>query len=128
MSFVSQDKFQLVGICVYENPVVKGHLARPALIEGVKTADGAFWPDVKPQVANELSGKWESIRQASKGGSKTKLKIDPGGRNETLLVALDVFKPMIGKYRFGKLILRTGETAVFQLDLLSPPKREGESK
>jgi len=44
--------------------------------------------------------------------------------SKVLTVDLDAFVPMIGKFKYGRLLLKTGESAIFNLDYLRPPKFE----
>ncbi|MEY2489600.1 MAG: hypothetical protein QOC70_1542, partial [Verrucomicrobiota bacterium] len=47
---------------------------------------------------------------------------------ERFYVNLDIFRPMIGKMRCGRVVLKTGDSAIFGLDDLLPPKTEDELK
>jgi hypothetical protein len=110
---VKQEGLHLTGECTYfqvekQNPPV-------AVIEGTDTGDGGFWPDVTSQVKDERTGKWETIAKPFDHGHRKTIAIKPGEFNQKLLVALDIFYPLIGKYKLGRLVLKTGETAVFEL-------------
>lgn len=128
LTFVRQESSRLLGICVYENYSISGVSARVAIIDGVKTADGVFWPDLKLEVSNELGGMWTDIGKSSTHGQRVALRIKPKDINMGLTANLDRFQSFIGKYRFGRLTLKTGEAAVFELSLLSPPTRAAEPK
>ena len=48
--------------------------------------------------------------------------------SKNLMVDLDAFRPMIGKFKYGRIALKTGEAVVFKLEKLLPPKEEGTAK
>lgn len=120
LMFAKQEKLHLIGGCNYENYVVSNQAPRRVTIEGAKIADAIFWPDVALQVSND-GGEWQTIGQAVNDGQPDTIMIEPKGVAYSLLVNLDAFKPMIGKYKFGRLLLKTGEAADFRLDALLPP-------
>jgi hypothetical protein len=128
LTFVRQEPSHLLGICAYENYSVRGSSPRVAIIEGIKTADGVFWPDLKLEVSNELSGIWTEVGKSATNGQRVAIRVKPKNINMGLTANLDRFQPLIGKYKFGKLTLKTGEAAVFELSLLSPPTRAAERK
>jgi hypothetical protein len=98
-----------------------------ATIEGIRTADGQFWPHVKSQVASKLAGNWKTIAGLPRRGDAVTITIKPGENNMNLMVGLDTFQPLVGRYKFGRVILRSGETATFELkDLSSSGKDEPE--
>jgi hypothetical protein len=117
LRFFKQEGLHITGRCTYYQ--VDNQTPAVATIEGTKTEDGTFWPDVTSQVLNEETGKWETISKPFNHGHRGSVTIKPGEANHELLVSLDVFLPLVGKYKTGKLILNTGETAEFDLyDLL----------
>jgi hypothetical protein len=123
---VRQEGLHLTGECTYfqvenQNPPV-------AVIEGTDTGESGFWPDVTSQVKNERTGKWETIAKPFNHGHRRKITIKPGEFNQELLVALDVFYPFVGKYKLGRLVLKTGEITMFELNKLLEEESEAPNK
>jgi hypothetical protein len=118
------DDHDLHGLCTYYN--IK---SVPFTIDGIETPDGDFYPNVSFQVADQQEkGGWRTISVAiSRAGKPTILTIKPKSASKALKVDLDVYRPFIGKRQLGKLLLRTGESTVFQIDDLQPPEKKTES-
>jgi hypothetical protein len=119
---VRQEKARLIGECIYASYVDKKQSPVSVTIGGRKDADGVFWPDVISQVKNEATGTWETLSEPLSHGRPASITVGPGEFHQDLMVSLDVFKPMIGKYKFGRVVLKTGEAAVFELKDLLPPE------
>lgn len=111
-----QHGLHTTGICIYHLPE-----DRPSnIIEGTKTDNGEFWPDVTCQVKNEETGRWETVSSPLDYGHRSKIEVSPGDIKPDLRVSLDVFLPLVGKYKKGRILLRSGEAADFDLfELLS---------
>jgi len=92
------------------------------LLKGARDIEGTFWPHVVAQVANDLQSSWQIIGNPTIPTAVAVLKVVPESKSETLYVNLDIFRPMIGKMKLGKVVLETGESAIFALDDLLPPK------
>lgn len=118
---LDQGEKHLVGTFAYENYAGAIGTARNAVIEGVEKADGTFWPYVKFEVRKKAAEKWEPLGESSKQGHAATIRISPNTVNYRLTVNLDAFKPFIGKYELGRIILKTGESSEFQLKYLLPP-------
>jgi hypothetical protein len=116
---VTQDRFHLTGGCVYDNAITGGRGSPTVTIEGTES-EGTFWPDVICQVTNDAEGKWETIATISHGHSQA-IAVAPGEAKFNLTVGLDIFQPLIDKYRLGRVVLKTGEAATFELKDLLPP-------
>jgi hypothetical protein len=114
----------LRAVCEYLD--MKG--TAPTLIEGTQTPDGAFWPLVIGQVANEHTGEWKTIGQLPSAGRPATLSVQPRDINVRLLADLEVFRPMIGRYRYGRIVLRNGKAAPFELKNLLPPEEGARSE
>jgi hypothetical protein len=78
--------------------------------------DGDFWPQVGFQVTNS-GEEWKTIGKSRPNGVATVLQI-PMGSAERMRVLLTDFKPVIGKYKFGRIVFSSGHSAVFSLSLL----------
>lgn len=97
--------------------------ARPATdSEWVSFQDGNFWPSVTAEVANDDRGRWKGIGRSSNPDKPYQPK-GPPGVVTLLRVDLTLFRPLIGTYRYGRVTLETGESAVFELVNLLPPGR-----
>lgn len=120
---VSGEENHVYGLCVFVN-------TRPALaaIHGTETPDGEFYPTVLLQVAKREHGKWQTVDSPSTPGKISTLTVEAKRPSKSLRVNLDVFLSMIGKFKYGKIALKTGESAVFKLEKLLPPKEDGEPK
>jgi hypothetical protein len=89
-----------------------------AAIEGTRTLDGDFWPKVKLQVGNSEE-QWTTIGESKHHGALEKLEVSPD-RGETIRVLLNDYKPLIGKYKYGRIMFSNGDFGVFFLELLNP--------
>lgn len=121
---VTQEGLHLTGECAYAAFASQTANASPVTIEGTKTAQGIFWPDVISQVKNDRTGKWETVSEPLNRGHRSTITVKPSEFAMELKVSLDVFQPLIGKYKLGRLVLRTGEAAVFELQDLLPPGQD----
>ncbi|HYJ05474.1 MAG TPA: hypothetical protein VEX43_10090 [Chthoniobacterales bacterium] len=93
-------------------------------IKGSRKSDGTFWPQVEAQVANEIDSQWRTIGNPPTPGEITSLIIASKPAKEEFYVDLDIFRPMIGKVKYGKVILETGDSAIFEINDLLPPKTD----
>jgi hypothetical protein len=115
-----QEGSDLVGICSYYNYAVADQIPRNAVIDGVRAGDGRFWPRVESQVANDLKGGWLTIAGHLIIGSPERILVEPEQTYSTFCVDLNSFKKLIGKYKFGRIVLKTGEATIFELKDLLP--------
>jgi hypothetical protein len=95
----------------------------PVVLEGTELADGEFWLNATAQVADDVHSEWKTIGQSSYPGKLVSLAIAPKTVNKSILVDLDLFRPMIGKIKHGRVLLKTGEAAQFELEDLLPPNK-----
>ncbi len=107
------------GLCTFYN-----YERVPFVIKGMKKADGEFYPYVTMQVANEAARGWKTIGRFLNGTRTVTITVEPKGVSKTLMVDLDAFRPLIGRFRYGRIVLKTGESSEFELKNLSPPKNE----
>jgi hypothetical protein len=98
----------------------------PTLIEidGSEASNGEFYPDVIFHVGNATDGEWNSIGQSYEHGKRLRMAVEPQKASKALMVELDVFRPMIGKFKYGRIVLKNGESALFELENLLPPKQK----
>lgn len=124
---VDQGEFCLVGTWLYFNCAADGRIASSVVIEGAE-ADGSFWPDVRLEAKDKITGKWNVLGQSTHPGKRTTIAIEPNGINYDLKVKLDVFKHFVGKYTSGRIVLTSGEASEFDLRYLLPPDQSTNSK
>jgi hypothetical protein len=97
-------------------------------IHGSKRSDGTFWPIVTAQVANDRNGPWTTIGKPPTPGEGTCLSVVSKPEEERFHAQMDIFRPLIGKMKYGRVVLETGAAAFFALEILLPPKTDEESK
>ena len=123
---LDQSDIRLTGWFAFENYSGKDQAAKKLIIEGCKTSDGVFWPDVRLEVRNESTEKWRTIGNAATQGCRDRIAIEPNTVNYELTVNLEAFKPLIRKYTFGRIVLKAGQVSEFELKNLLPPNREND--
>ena len=109
----------LIGYCGYLDKRGKS----PTAIKGSQTPGGDFSPDVIYQIGNDFEGEYKTIGKSVSKGKRLTLSIEPKDTNTILHVNLDVFRPMIRKYKFGRIVLKNGESTAFALRFLLPPEK-----
>lgn len=112
----------LTGTWFYTNGSVGKQAASTVPVQGEKTADGIFWPDVTLQVKNEATGRWETLATPSRRAAPTTLFVEPNTTQFNLTVNLDPFKPLLTTHKLGRIVLPNGETSEFELKYLLPPR------
>ena len=125
---IDQDELHLIGTWSYTNGTVGSKTPPRVVIEGTKTADGIFWPEVRLEVRKTRNAKWKRIATSRNEGQRASMIIEPNAINFDLTVNLDAFKPMLGKYESGRIVLNTGRTSEFELKDLLPPEQEPQPK
>ena len=106
---------RLVGDFIFE-----ARSAKAISLDGNRTLDGDFWPKVTFQIANS-DRRWKTIGKSQNNGTSTVLQI-PSGKAERTRVLLNDYKPLIGKYKYGKVVFSDGSFAVFSIENLNPGK------
>jgi hypothetical protein len=104
----------------------------PETINGTKTADKKFWPNVEAQITNGATPsewKWRNIGQPPTWEKPSKLIVDPVNADSTspeksVYVDMDIFKPFIGKATYGRIVLPNGRWSMFELKDLLPSTLE----
>lgn len=93
-------------------------------IDGQETSSGEFYPDVIYQVSNG-DGDWEPLETPIVNrGKRITITVESQSTSRPLRVNLDPFVPLIGKFKYGSLVLKMGERAVFRIDELQAPERK----
>jgi hypothetical protein len=93
----------------------------PLTINGSRKPDGTFWPKVAAYTSNEINSQWTTIGEPLTPGESISLVVTSKEEKQQFYVDLDVFRPMIGKMKYGKVILETGDSTIFEIEDLSPP-------
>lgn len=119
LSVWGSDGSNINGWCSYHN-------AKPDVfeIDGQETSSGEFYPDVIYQVSNG-DGDWETLDTLIiKRGKQMTITVESNTTSRPLRVNLDMFVPLIGKAKYGSLVLKMGERASFRIDELQAPKEK----
>lgn len=116
----SEDGIHLVGEFVYMNYKEGDKFPPSRTIGGSKKTDGTFWPCVVAQTSNAIDSQWTMIGNPPTPGEAVSLVVT-SKQKQRFYVNLDMFRPMIGKMKYGKITLETGDSAIFEIDDLLPP-------
>ena len=76
------------------------------------------------QVAHDYHKDWQSVGPSASGKEAIKLIAPPPVALKNCTIQLGGFRPFIGKYRFGRVVLPSGASTVIQLFDLLPPEKE----
>lgn len=114
----------LMATCSFANYSDESDSPPPVTIQGVKK-DGKFYPHVFVKVTNEINGEWKTIGELGLRGQKASRRIAAKTVDDSLTIQLDVFRPLIGTFVYGSVVIPTGEAAVFELNDLLPPRTRG---
>jgi hypothetical protein len=105
---------ELTATCTFANIESPKYQPVKVTIEG-EWRDGFFWPVVKEQVGDAYLGPWYSIPGEAKKGKLTKVDVSPGQEMRKWRVRLNDFLPYVGNYKVGRVVLASGDFAVFEL-------------
>ncbi len=106
----------LSAICAYQYIADKGL----TILRGTTGVGGGFVPFVSYQVAEQGRTKWKTIGASAQVSQSTELEVGPANPRVLLDVDMDAFRRIIGKFRWGRLILQNGDAATFAIDDLLP--------
>lgn len=100
-------------------------------IEGTKTqkqnsSEEEFWASATLQVANDPDGKWKTIGQAATPGKSANIILEPNEESiRNINIDVDTLQPMIGRFGYGRAVLKNGKAAAFELfNMLQPKDKE----
>jgi hypothetical protein len=112
--------------------------AHPVDVPGVEiqnknTESWDFHPYATLEVSDDKNGGWKAVGSSpSREGRTLSVSMapnsiwqqSPGSENRACYVELDAWKPLIGKIRYGRVVLQNGETSqsIVLTDLLPPEK------
>ena len=98
------------------------------VIQGTRTPPGPdteneyFWAPASLQVANDPDGEWQTIGQAATPGVPAELTIKAKEKSYTELnFGIDIMRPFVAKFGYGRVLLRNGRAAAFDMKDLLPP-------
>jgi hypothetical protein len=117
---VDQDEVHLSGTLSLYQVLSPGQKGSPLVIYGHQGFDGLFAPNVSLQVRNG-EGEWQTVESSFAEPPTATLTIAPGAELIGVRLVLDAFHPLIGKFRFGRITLQTGESMQFPLSILLGP-------
>lgn len=117
LAILSSIEDRLVGYFAFHNQSIG-----QVILNGTKTQDREFWPSVLMQVSNGENSEWTTIAQPATSDEVASLTVD-GKSTAKLMIKMDSFRPFVGKFKFGRVVLENGEPAWFELNELRPPDR-----
>jgi hypothetical protein len=104
----------LTGTCSFANFETSKYKPVKVSIEG-EWRDGSFWPALKGQVGDLYKGPWYTIPAEAKKMKLSKVEVLPGQEMSKWRVGLNDFLPYVGNYKVGRVVLASGDFAVFEL-------------
>lgn len=114
---ISESDMNLVAECKYLPLDAKTSVT----VVGTKAADGKLWLTAIAQVASDYRGVWMTVGKSTGLGEAAKITLSTDDMEANWLVNLNVFRPCVGKYRYGRVVLDNGMSAAFELKDLLPP-------
>jgi hypothetical protein len=121
METVAEGGGHIVATASYREYRDKKESHLPATVEGVQTPDDEFWPRVTAQVASDIKGEWTILEPSPQTGDDATVTLNWKSANAWLHLNLDIFRSMIGKFKYGKVTLTNGQAAAFEMENLLPP-------
>lgn len=101
-----------------------------ATVEGSKTSDGSLWLFARAQVANDYRKVWVTLGNCTNPGTPTNIMLEQpfptlnhakDSPRVGYFVDITIFRPRILNYRYGRVVLSNGMSAVFELkDIVAP--------
>ena len=81
-----------------------------------------FWAAATLQVANDPDGDWQTVGQAATPGVPGELTIKAKEKSYTELnFGIDAMRPFVAKFCYGRVVLKNGRAAAFDMKHLLPP-------
>jgi hypothetical protein len=116
VSFIKSEDYAVSACCWYRYSVGTD----PVVLHGNRSVDGNFWPKVTCEVATEGKAKWKRLEASVEHDAPESVTVSPDYPVTTLWVDMEPFRKTIGMFRYGRLVLENGETAVFAIEDLLP--------
>lgn len=107
---------QLSAICVYHYVPTR----RVTVLHGVKSAQTDLSPFVTYELAGEDKTNWRAIGKFFTSANSASVEVSAANPSALLTVDMEPFRPSIGRVRWGRIVLETGEAAIFAIDNLLP--------
>ena len=114
---VSQGREHLMGEFVLERRI-EGTVPQLA-IQGHFNKMGEFTPNVSLEVSDRGDGNWKPIESSFSDKVDVTLTGAPHIDKLFMRIQLDAFQPYIGKFKFCRVALQTGESDVFPMAWLT---------
>jgi hypothetical protein len=108
---VSQDDEHLIGSFL----VVRQREGAELVIQGRLNKSGEFTANVSLEVSDQEDGKWKQIESSFSEKSDVRLIAAPHFGHLLTRIQMDAFQPYIGKFRFGRVTLQSGESDIFPM-------------
>lgn len=119
LGMVSSDGSHLSGTFDFENISGEREQAKDTVIRGVRRV-GGFWAHARCEARRDENSSWESLGHSRVLGWPATLKVKAGSTTPAeFSVRLDIFDNAIGKYKFGRIVLSSGDTSQFALEDLT---------
>ena len=113
--FISQESEHL--LCSFV--LARQREQKQLIILGQQTKAGTFTPNVSLEVSDQEDGNWKRIVSSFSEKDNVMLKGEPHVELLSTQVEMDAFQPYIGKFKFGRVVLQTGESDVFPMAWLT---------
>jgi hypothetical protein len=113
---ISEFDGNLIGECVYSP--ADGNTS--ASVAGTRATDGKLWLTAMAQVASDYRGVWMTVGKCPGSGEDARITLSKDDE-ANWLVNLNAFRPWVGKYRYGRVVLDNGMSAIFELKNILPP-------
>lgn len=120
-----ESSFSLVAVTSFSQHLigdfvfVGGQQGSAVEIKGTRLLDGDFWPAVTLLVGDSDQN-WQILGKPTNEGVLAPLRIVHQNPLQELRIPLDLYKPVIGKFKYGKIIFSDGKFAVFEIANLKP--------
>ena len=123
LEVVRCDNNHLTGLAVFTRYLSKDVASNPStIVAGIEANEHRFWPNLIAEASNNPEAGWRTIGQSGVKGTPATRRVVPFSPGETFFVNMDGFRPLIGKTRYGRLVLENGQSALFLLQNLQPPR------
>ena len=121
---VRQGDGHLVGVFALARP--REATVAQLMIQGRLSKSGDFTPNVTLEVSHQQNGNWTTVESSAANAVDLTLTGAPDVEALYVPVQLDVLQPYIGKLKFCRVTLSTGDSAVFPMARLTEEGGEAE--
>ena len=92
----------------------------PTVLHGTSSANGDLSPFVTYEVATQDRMKWKTVAKFTESQNPATIEVNAANPTALLHVDMEPFRPTIGKFRWGRVVLENGQGAIFAIDDLLP--------